>query len=84
MNWINVKDSLPAQEQVVLAYVAGDYLPEIYTYSCVVGFTYDFKPTNRISEPMFFKDFCIPYGSIEREMNANITHWMPLPFCPSK
>lgn len=67
MNWINVKDSLPVQEQVVLACVVGDGLPEIYTYSCI---THDFKPTNRIPKPMFFKDICIPYCSTEREYNS--------------
>ena len=80
MEWINIKDRLPAEENDVnlgLVYDDDGGTPHIFICSWM-----DFKHNGRI----YYRDDCGKYVDFDKmndEGMARITHWMPLPDLPN-
>jgi hypothetical protein len=88
MNWIDIKDQLPANEERVLAFIPGNkvFLPgksgEFEIREVVVmKFLLDFYPDGSEKKEKHGAHFWQGEGN-SNHFFADVTHWMPMPLVP--
>jgi hypothetical protein len=88
MNWIDIKDQLPANEERVLAFIPGNkvFLPgksgEFEMREVVVmKFLLDFYPDGSEKKEKHGAHFWQGEGN-SNHFFADVTHWMPMPLVP--